>query len=130
MMQPHSDEDLRTQIVSAIQSVRSQVRWKPGSAARHLVKRKLRGHLPPDATLDDYERVILTILQDERAQVYIYWHSRVAYVTVIAAVQNRHWLVMFSLDGWMESAYAIERPGRYLSKPVFELIGSLNEVIA
>ena len=128
-MQPHSAEDLHTQIVSAIQSVRSQIRWKPGSAARHLLKRKLRGHLSPDATVDDYEHIILTILEDERARVYVYWHQKVAYVSVVAVIRNRHWLVMFSLDGWMESAYVIENPDRYLSKSVFELIGSLNEVI-
>jgi hypothetical protein len=128
-MQPHSAEDLHAQIVTAILSVRSQVRWKPGNAAGHLLKRKLRGHLSPDATVDDYERIILTTLEDERARVYVYWHNEVAYVSVVAVVQNRHWLVMFSLDGRIESAYVVENPDRYLSKSVFELIGSLNEVI-
>jgi len=128
-MRPHSAEDLHAQIVSAIQSVRSQVRWKPGSAAGHLLKRKLRGHLSPDATVDDYEHIILATLEDERARVYVYWHNEVPYVSVAAVIQNRHWLVMFSLDGWMESDYAVENPDRYLSKSVFELIGYLNEVI-
>ena len=128
-MDPHSSQDFRIQIASAIESVRSEVRWRPGSAARHLLKRKLRGHLPDDATLEDYERVILTILEDVHAQVYTYWHGEVAYVTVGTVFQERHWLVMFSLDGWMESAYVVENPDRYLSKSVFELIGSLNEVI-
>jgi hypothetical protein len=35
---------------------------------------------------------------------------------------------MFSLDGILESAFVIERPERYLSKPGFELIGQLGEV--
>jgi len=62
-------EHLREQIADAIRSVRSQVRWKPGSAVRHLLKRKLRGHLPSEATLDDYERMVWTVLQDPQAQV-------------------------------------------------------------
>lgn len=122
-------EDLRSQIASAIRSVQSQVRWRPGSAARHLLKRKLRGHLPPDAALNDYERTILTVLEDARAQVYIYWHSDMPYVAIVAIVQRHHWLVMFSLDGLMESAYVVKHPDRYLNKPVFEPVGPLSEVL-
>jgi hypothetical protein len=62
-------EHLRVQIANAVRSVRSQVRWKPGSAVRHLLKRKLRGHLPSEATLDDDERMVWTVLQDLQAQV-------------------------------------------------------------
>ena len=35
---------------------------------------------------------------------------------------------MFSYDGVLESAFVIERPEHYLSKPGFELIGLLGEV--
>jgi len=77
------------QILEAIETVRTQVRWKPNSAARHLRKRKLRGHLPPTATLEDYESVILTVLQDRTAQVYRYWYNRVPYVTVVATVHTQ-----------------------------------------
>jgi hypothetical protein len=35
---------------------------------------------------------------------------------------------MFSYDGMMESAFVVERPERYLSKPGFEQIGLLSEV--
>jgi len=122
-------EDLRTRIADAIRSVQSEVRWKPGSAARHLLKRKLRGHLPPDATLGDYERIILTVLKDADAQVYVYWHHDTPYVTIVAVIQGHHWLVMFALDGLMESAYIVENPDRYLSKPVFDLLGPLSEVL-
>ena len=122
-------EDLEKQITSAIRSVQSQVRWRPGSAARHLLKRRLRGHLPADATLSDYERVILTVLEDADAQVYVYRHNDTPYVAVVTVIQSQHWLVMFTLDGLMESAYIVEHPDRYLSKPVFDLLGSLSEVL-
>ena len=122
-------EDLRAQIADAIRQVRSDVRWKPGSATRHLLKRRLRGHLPTDATLGDYERIIQSVLEDAQAQVYVYWHKDTPYVTVVSILQRQHWLVMFSLDGLMESAYVVEHPERYLSKPVFEWVGSLSEVL-
>lgn len=123
-------EDLRAQIVTAIQSVKLQVNWRPGSAARHLLKRKLRGHLPTEATLSDYEHIIQTVLKEAQAKVYIYRHNDIPYVAVLAVIQSYHWLVMFALDGLMESAYVVENPDAYLGKPVFELIGLLSEVLA
>ena len=90
---------LRVQIANAVRSVRSQVRWKPGSAVRHLLNRKLRGYLPSEATLDDYERMAWTVLHDSQAQVYLYRYRDIPYVAVIAVVEQRHWLVMFALDG-------------------------------
>ena len=123
-------EHLREQIADAIRSVRSQVRWKPGSAVRHLLKRKLRGHLPSEATLDDYERMVRTVLQDLQAQVYLYRYRDILYVAVVAVVEQRHWLVMFAMDDVMESAYVVERSEHYLRHPAFERIGSLSEVMA
>jgi len=123
-------EHLREQIANAIRSVRSQVRWKPGSAVRHLLKRKLRGHLPSGATLDDYERMVWTVLQDQQAQVYLYRYRDALYVAVVAVVEQHYWLAMFTMDGVMESAYVVERPEYYLSHPAFEGIGSVSEVMA
>ena len=115
-------------MLEAIKAVRAQVRWKPNSAARHLRKRKRRGHLPSTATLEDYERIISIVVQDKSAQVYRYWYNRVPYVTVVATVHTQQWLVMFAYDGVLESAFVVEHPERYLSKPGFEWIGSLGEV--
>lgn len=116
------------QMLKAIKAVRSQVCWKHDSAERHLRKRKQRGHLPSTATLEDYERIILTVLQDRTCRVYRYWYNGIPYVTVVATVGTRQWLVMFAYDGVLESAFVVERPERYLCKPGFEWIGSLNEV--
>ena len=115
-------------ILEAIEAVRAQVRWKPNSAVRHLRKRKRRGHLPSTATLEDYERIILIVVQDKSAQVYRYWYNRVPYVTVVATVHTQQWLVMFTYNSVLESAFVVENPERYLSKPGFEWIGSLGEV--
>ena len=123
-------EHLRVQIANAVRSVRSQIHWKPGSAVRHLLKRKLRGHLPSGATLDDYERMAWTVLQDPQAQVYLYRYRDTLYVAVVAVVEQRHWLVMFTMDGVLESAYVVERPEHCLSHPAFECMGSLSEVMA
>ncbi|MGC9395016.1 MAG: hypothetical protein ACP5J4_09175 [Anaerolineae bacterium] len=115
-------------MLNAIKTVRVQVSWKPGSALRHLQKRKLRGHLPSTATLADYEAVILAVLQDKSALVYRYWYNQIAYVTVVGSVDSRQWLIMFAYDGMLESAFVVERPDQYLSKPGFEYLGLLGEV--
>ena len=50
------------------------------------------------------------------------------YVTVVATVHTQQWLVMFTYNGVLESAFVVENPERYLSKPGFEWIESLGEV--
>lgn len=118
----------RSQILKAIDGIRENVRWVAGSAERHLQKRIARGHLPTTSTMEDYERVIHSVLQDESAQIFRYWYNRKPYLTLVTAVQSRQWLVMFSYDGLMETAFIIDRPEQYLNKPGFEEIGSLREV--
>ena len=115
-------------ILKGIEAIRGNTRWHTNSAERHLQKRKLRGHLPETAVLADYEKIILTVLQDQSAQVFRYWYNRSSYIAVVTIVESQTWLVMFSYDGIMESAFVIERPTHYLNKPGFEKIGLLSEM--
>lgn len=119
----------REEIIAVIQQVRSKIRWKPGSDVRHLLKRKVRGHLPTEATLEDYDRVIQTVLSVPNAIVYVYTYKGAIYPTVVAQLAEIYWLVMVSMDGIMESAYVVENPETYLSQPDFELVGLLKEVL-
>ncbi len=118
---------MHAQLVQAIQLARAKVRWKPKSALRHLAKRKRQGHLSSNATLADYERVILSALHDATAQVYVYRYRDVPYVAIVATVKARLWLVMISLDGIMESAFVIDVPN-YLLQSTFEKVGILGEM--
>ena len=118
------------QLPVVIRRVQSEIRWKPASAARHLLKRKLRGHLPADATLDDYNRMIDTVLTTDTAHVYLYWHGHDAYPTVVTVLDGNYWLVIFSWDGVLESAFVVKHPASYLIPPHFESIGLLREVLA
>lgn len=115
-------------ILEAVKALRAQIRWKPNSAMYHLQKRKARGHLPPNATLEDYENIISKVLHDKSAKVYRYWYNRVPYVTLTAAVHDKQWLVMFTHEGILESCFVLERTERYMNKPGFEWIGRLGEV--
>ncbi|MBM3241480.1 hypothetical protein FJZ31_34800 [Candidatus Poribacteria bacterium] len=50
--------DIRREAVSAIQSIRQKVVWKPGKDLQHLDKRKSMGHIPQSYTLNDYNQLI------------------------------------------------------------------------
>ena len=120
--------DIRFRIAQAIQGVRGEIRWKPNSAMRHLEKRQRQKHLPIEAALTDYEHIITSVLHDGAGQVYLFWYAGTPYVSVVASVQARPWLVMFSLERLMETAFVLDMP-HYLEQPGFEKIGGLDEVL-
>jgi hypothetical protein len=74
---------LPEQIAGAIRLARIKSNWKPGSAERHLLKRKLRGHLSPTATIDDYERIIQAVLHGSTADVYLFSYENRHFVAVV-----------------------------------------------
>ena len=106
--------DMRSLVKRAIKSVQSGIRWRHDSAAQHLVKRKARRQLPANATLAAYEQIITTIVHDPQARVFVYWHDQRAYPTVVSVIGGEHWLVMLDESGFLESAFVIDRPERYL----------------
>jgi len=53
------------------------------------------------------------------------WHQAVPYPTVVCEVGGRVWLVMFSFQGIMESAFVVYDPADYLNPAMFEPIGTL-----
>ncbi len=121
--------DLQSQIRNAIQRIQTQIKWRAGSETGHLLKRKVRNHLPLNATLADYERIIKAVVTDRKARVFVYWHGQKCYPTIVSTIEEQQWLVMFDLDGVLETAYIVERPDRYLNRSVFESVGTLDEVL-
>jgi hypothetical protein len=123
-------DESEKQLADLIRKLRQQIVWKPGSATRHLLKRKLRGHLAGNATSADYEQLIQGILQSTNASIYIYDSENTPYLTVAASVENRVWLVIASFDGVVETAFVVENPVSYLERSAFRYIGKLGEVLA
>lgn len=120
----------RNQIATAIRIVQSELRWKPGSAERHLAKRVIRGHLPNTARMEDYEQIIRLVIYSSSAYVCLFWYDDVPYITVANDVDGNHWLVMFDLNGLLESAYLVERPERYFQKENVEFVDTLEAVLS
>jgi len=121
--------DVRTLVKHAIKSVQSGIRWRHDGAAKHLAKRKARRQLPANATLADYEQIITTIVHDPQARVFVYWYNQRAYPTVVSVIGGEHWLVMPDEGGFLESAFVIDRPERYLMRSQFQESGMLEEIL-
>lgn len=126
-MRPESD--LLEAIPSLIQQLRNEVIWKPGAASRHLLKRKLRGHLPIDATSADYDQLIIQLLEFKDAAIYVYYTGESAYLAVASTINDRMWLVIASFDGIMETTFIVENPDAYLQREPFQFVGLMNEVM-
>lgn len=118
-------------VKTAIRTVQTRIRRKSGKGIQHLRTRQDYGHLPKTATLADYEAIIASILHDATAKVYVYvWQSEAIYPTVVGSHNDRRWLIMFSLDGVMETAFPPTDPEQYLSDPRFYYLGTVQEVLA
>lgn len=124
------DSQLLGQVISAINTLQTQIRWKPGKDVEHLRTRQDYGHLPVSATMADYEAIVASILHDFTADVYVYrWRSDAIYPTVVANHETGLWLVMFDLDGIMETAFPPTDPGQYLSDSRFQYLGTIEDFV-
>lgn len=116
-------------LADLIRKLQRQITWKPGSAARHLLKRIVRGHLPPNAALVDYENLIQGILHSADASIYLYSYEGTPFLTIAMTIEDHTWLIIASFDGVMETAFVVENPAGYLERPAFHYIGRLGEVL-
>ena len=123
------EEALRRQIKTAIQAALQGIRWRPGKDVAHLQTRKERGHLPADATLDDYHAIIRAVLGRPIARVFVYRFGDSLYPTIVAEVEAAPWLVMLTSEGVMGTAFIVRDLNRYLVAPQFEWLGQLEEVM-
>lgn len=116
-------------VVEAITAVRLELRWKPGKAQQHLIKRIERGHLSPETTLSQYEAIIRSVLLDPTAQVFVFQFGQTFYPTVVAEYADKAWLVMVGLNGILETAFPPDDVEDYVyNDPSYIRIGPIDEV--
>ena len=122
-------EDEMSDIATAIRSLRARIQWKVGKDARHLEKRKQRGHLPAEFTAEQYNNLITAILSDDQNLVYSYQVAGTMYGVVRGTYEGQEWLVIFGLDGVMETAFPPKRPEQYVTRHGFVFLGKAKEVL-
>ncbi|MEG3839169.1 hypothetical protein [Microcoleus sp. herbarium14] len=118
----------RLAVILAIALVREQIIWKPGKASSHLLKRTRLGHLPNDATLEQYNEIITAVANSLDANLYLYVYGETIYPTLVANMHNKLWLVMISLEGVLETAFPPDAPESYLANSAFVDLGSVKEL--
>ena len=107
-----------------------QVRWKPDKGQAHLLKRKALRHLPETATLEDYERLIRELLEAPANRVYHYPAGGEDFYAVAGEVEGISWLVIFSHDGILETAFPPDDLNDYLTRRGFRGLGQVEEIEA
>lgn len=84
--------------------------------------------MPSGTSLAEYEAIISTILHNSEAKVYLFQYGDVFYPTVVAPYQGQVWLVMFGMNGVMETAFPPDDPVIYFQDPKYHLLGSIQEL--
>lgn len=114
---------------SALGALRKKLRWKSGKDIQHLEKRKAMGHLPEHSLLEDYNTLIYELIEDDDNIVYLYEFGVKRYYAVRGKVHKVDWIVIFSKDGIMETAFPPRGIDDYIEKRGFKLVGKIREVL-
>lgn len=120
---------LKEKILFILNDVKTTgLRWKIGKNIEHLEKRKRKGHIPNDFTLNDYERVILSIINDVENDVYLYYLK--GFIKDYFVFGNGKWIVIIGDDSIIDTAFQIDTNYfEYLSKEKgYEYLGKIKEV--
>lgn len=73
--------------------------------------------------------MIQSVVRNDLNHVYVFTVNEVPYISIVESSADWPWLVMFDQHGMMETAFIVENPQSYLSKPEFRRIGSVEEVL-
>ena len=119
----------RKEATAALKALRQRIRWKPGKAAAHLEKRKALGHLPAESSVEEYNRLIQTLVREAEHQVYLYRFGSERYYAVKGTAGRTEWLVIATKEGVIETAFPLGDMEDYLRKRGFALIGTIREML-
>lgn len=120
------------QAVEVIKRIRyTDLEWKPGKGEGHLNKRKIMGHIPQDYTLDDYNNLIKSIVNDNENEIYLYYKITYDQKYFAFGDYKRNWEVIIGENGIMETAYEIIDMDyeQHFQKQGYYFLGMLKEVV-
>lgn len=124
-----TQNDYILEAASGINVIRKEVRWKPKKDKEHLEKRKARGHLSEDTSLKDYNSLINGLALNDENDVYLYKFVLDKYYVIRGKIGNLEWVVIFSKDGVVETAFPPDDIKSYIKKRGFIYIGKVGEIL-
>ena len=102
-------------------------KWRQGKDIHHLHKRKTRGQIPFDWSLEDYNKLIVDIAKELENETYLYFKD--TFEQRYFVIGNKYWLAMVGEDGIMETAFPPNNYTNYLSKDEgYIFLGTIKEV--
>jgi hypothetical protein len=113
----------------AISKLQRATYWKPGRDIQHLNKRKALGHLPKDCQIKDYNELIRELVQGLENEVYLYEFGSQRYYMIEGRIKEKEWIVIFSTEGIIETAFPPYDIEDYLSKRDIALLGKVGEIV-
>lgn len=119
----------KIRLSDALQKIQKRIRWKPDKDLVHLKKRQKMKHLSISASIPDYEKLILDIVLNDRNVVYLYEFNETHYYAIRGFSQNQEWLIIFGVEGVMETAFPPNDIDEYLEHRGFILLGHIEEVL-
>lgn len=122
-------DDYILEAASGINVIRKEVRWKPQKDKEHIEKRKARGQLPEDTSLKDYNALISSLVLNNENDVYLYKFGLDRYYIIRGKVENLEWIVIFSKDGVVETAFPPDDTELYIKKRGFLYIGKIRAIL-
>jgi len=117
------------EVADALRRVRAQLRWKPGRDIAHLRKRQRRGHLLAEASMETYNQLIQNLVHAPDSLAYRYPVGEHSYYAIRGRVEQREWLVIFDVQGVLETAFPPTDIEGYLSRQGFEYVGTVGEIL-
>ena len=84
--------------------------------------------MPPATSLTEYEAIINAVLRNPDAIVYVFQYNDIFYPTIVALYQEQVWLVMFGMNGIMETAFPPDDPDTYFQDPKNHQLGPIQEL--
>lgn len=113
----------------ALEALRRSIQWKPGKDLTHLEKRKRRGHLSKEFSLEDLNRLIQNLIHQDTSKIYLYRFGENRYYIVRGEIEKKEWFIIFSKEGIIETVFPPRNAERYLSRRGMALLGEMREIV-
>ncbi|MDU9693306.1 hypothetical protein O0Q50_19225 [Priestia aryabhattai] len=97
---------------------------------KHLRRRREKQHLNSDASMEDYEKVILELINEKNNDVFLYYKYEDDYF--IFGNRKTNWIAIFSEEAIIDTAFIIDEVeyDEYLSlKDKYLPLGKLSDFI-
>ncbi|PGP14503.1 hypothetical protein COA01_29505 [Bacillus cereus] len=120
--------ELKKRIQLLLESIQTKgLQWKLGSDVSHLKERKKRKNIPETYTVEDYNNLIINILEENNNEVYLYFLEDFSQDYFIFT--DGKWIVIIGENCIMETAMISKNYKRYLSPGKgYTYIGTIKEV--